>query len=176
MNFFTADQHFGHENIVRYCGRPFKNAHQMDKVLIERYNAVVAPTDTCYFLGDFSMSGNPEVIEKYVRKLNGTKILILGNHDRLKPFTYVDIGFQSVHTAVDVLLSSLVYIKTEVRCVHDPAPACSTRYHRHWLVGHVHGLFKNLDRGRVTNVGVDVWDFTPVSQDQLYDYWKELLS
>jgi calcineurin-like phosphoesterase family protein len=170
MNFFTADTHFGHENIVKYCGRPFKNAHQMDKTIIERYNAVVGPTDTCYFLGDFSMSGNPEVIERYVKKLNGKKILVLGNHDRLKPFTYVDLGFASVHTS---LIMTLLH---RVICVHDPAPACDAHYSHRWLVGHVHGLFKDLDRGRVTNVGVDVWGFFPVSEEQLEEYWRERLS
>jgi calcineurin-like phosphoesterase family protein len=166
MIYFTADTHFGHENIVRYCGRPFKNAHQMDKAITENYNAIVKPEDTCYFLGDFTMSANTEQIHRWLNALNGKKVLVLGNHDRLKPFTYVELGFQSVHTSL-----TLGY----ARCVHDPAPACGTNLPYRWLVGHVHGLFKHLDAGRVTNVGVDVWDFFPVSEDQLQAYWKEIL-
>jgi len=171
MNFFTADTHFGHENIVRYCGRPFKNADRMDKTVIENYNAVVKKDDTCYFLGDFTMSANGEQIARWLAKLNGKKILILGNHDRLKAPTYVDLGFASVHTSLELDLYG-----DDVVCVHDPAVACTVDRSHRWLVGHVHGLFKHLDAGRVTNVGVDVWDYTPVSQDQLTDYWKEILS
>lgn len=168
MNFFTADTHFGHENIVRYCGRPFRNAHQMDKTIIENYNAVVTKGDTCYFLGDFSMTSNADNIEVWIRKLNGKKILVLGNHDRLKPFAYVDIGFTSVHTTLPMQIGDGI----NVVCVHDPAPACGTDHTHRWLVGHVHTLFKDLDRGRVTNVGVDVWDFSPVSESRILKYWK----
>ena len=166
MNFFTADQHFGHENIVRYCGRPFKSAHRMDRTIIDRYNSVVGVEDTCYILGDFTMSSNPDQVESLVRKLNGRKILVLGNHDRLRPFAYTELGFESVHTSLDIVVSGERAI-----CIHDPAPACATEIKLRWLVGHVHGLFKHLNNCAVTNVGVDVWDFTPVSEEQLASAW-----
>ncbi len=171
MNYFTSDQHFGHENIIKYCGRDtFKNSHQMDKTIIDNYNSVVTPNDTCYILGDFTMTANLDVIESLSRRLNGNKVLILGNHDRLKPFTYVDIGFSSVHTSLKVRLTN----GEEVICIHDPAAACGVAVQNKWLVGHVHNLFKSLDRGRVTNVGVDVFGFLPVSEDGLMLYWDTL--
>jgi calcineurin-like phosphoesterase family protein len=117
------------------------------------------------------MSANPDIIETWVKKLNGKKVLILGNHDRLKPFTYLDLGFTSVHTSLPMKIGM-----QSVVCTHDPAPVCGTDHNHRWLVGHVHGLFKDMDMGRVTNVGVDVWEFTPVSEIQLLEYWKELLA
>jgi len=154
--YFTADQHFGHENIIKYTHRPFKNANNMNNELIRRYNAVVTDEDTVYFIGDVSLSRNVDSIAGWVERLNGSKHLILGNHDALKPFTYVDhIGFWSVHTALRV---------EEFVLCHDPAPSCVDR-ERIWLCGHVHNLFKQINN--VVNVGVDVWDFAPVSIEQI---------
>lgn len=50
---FTADFHFGHSNIIRYCNRPFRNVEEMDRTILERLNASVKVNDILYFLGDF---------------------------------------------------------------------------------------------------------------------------
>jgi calcineurin-like phosphoesterase family protein len=50
--FFTSDTHFGHANIIKYCGRPFASVEEMNRELIARWNAVVGPRDTVYHLGD----------------------------------------------------------------------------------------------------------------------------
>ena len=76
----TSDTHFGHENIIRYSQRPFHNVWEMDECMIERWNAVVKPGDKVYHLGDVWM-GKGEEAYKNLRRLNGKKRLILGNHD-----------------------------------------------------------------------------------------------
>ncbi len=80
MKFFTSDLHLGHANIINYTGRPFKDVPHMNEVLINNFNAVVFPEDTTYFVGDIVMGPRKENL-KLVSRLNGTKILILGNHD-----------------------------------------------------------------------------------------------
>jgi calcineurin-like phosphoesterase family protein len=80
----TSDTHFGHENIIMYCGRPFANAEIMDEVLIENWNSVVKPGDKVYHLGDVYMGHKRENISRILSKLNGKKRLILGNHDNGK--------------------------------------------------------------------------------------------
>ena len=43
--FFTADQHFSHANIIKYCNRPFDNVREMDSEIIKRHNSVVTDKD-----------------------------------------------------------------------------------------------------------------------------------
>ena len=52
---FSADLHFGHANIIRYCDRPFADVDEMNWRLVRRWNATVAPTDEVWVLGDVAM-------------------------------------------------------------------------------------------------------------------------
>ena len=157
MIWFTADWHLDHANILVYePERPWTIISKMNGGLINRYNSKVQKDDTAYFLGDLSLKG-PEQWPFYtrlLRNLNGHKHLILGNHDKMNPFLYVECGFESVHTALEV---------EEFILVHDPAVSVVNK-NRKWLVGHIHSLFKH--QKNCLNVGVDVWDYFPVSINQ----------
>lgn len=76
-----SDTHFGHENIIQYCRRPFANAEIMDENLVENWNSVVKENDIVYHLGDvyFGVNGRDAL-----PKLKGRKRLVLGNHDEGK--------------------------------------------------------------------------------------------
>ena len=56
MTYFTSDQHFGHYNIIRLCGRPFKTQEEMDEILLSKWNAKVKDNDTVFILGDLFFS------------------------------------------------------------------------------------------------------------------------
>lgn len=176
MEWFWADPHLDHGAIINYCDRPFKMVKEMNRALIKNYQDRVSPDDTVYFLGDLSMRG-PENFGYYRKLLSktlpGRKILILGNHDRLNPFAYVEAGFESVHTSLVIY----DWDNNEYVLCHDPAPACGDRRKkpdksRIWICGHVHSLFKTC--GNVINVGVDVWDYRPVDFNEIHDLHKEL--
>ena len=79
--FFTSDHHFGHENIIRFCNRPFKDAREMNEVLIQRWNEKVKPRDEVYHLGDFGLTYK-ENLETILNQLNGKKYLIVGKPRR----------------------------------------------------------------------------------------------
>ena len=79
--FFTADTHFGHKNIIKYCNRPFASLDEMNETLIENWNKVVSLEDTVYILGDFAYCSKTSV-EDFLKRLNGEKHLISGNHER----------------------------------------------------------------------------------------------
>ncbi len=75
--YFTADQHFGHQNIIGYCGRPFHSVGEMNAVLVANWNAVVGPHDTVHVLGDVAM-GRREESMPLIGRLAGHKILYRG--------------------------------------------------------------------------------------------------
>jgi len=79
--FITADHHFNHKNIIKYCNRPFKTVEEMDEFMIKKWNSKVDKNDIVIHLGDFSF-GKKEKIKEIRKRLNGTIILVTGNHDR----------------------------------------------------------------------------------------------
>lgn len=84
MIWISSDHHVDHGNICEYAGRPFSSLEEMNEVLIENHNSVVAPDDIVYFLGDFAMGRIAESLPK-AALFNGRKMLCLGNHDRPHP-------------------------------------------------------------------------------------------
>lgn len=152
MIFLTADFHFGHEHVRIVCKRPFKNVARMDKALVRNFNAVVQDSDKVFILGDLALIGpsRKHWLGDIIRGLNGTKFLILGNHDTLNVWDYVNMGFIGVYTDYEL---------GQYHLVHDPV--AGSREHTGILHGHVHDLWHQ--RGKYFNVGVDVNGFQPVS-------------
>ena len=100
MTFFTSDLHLGHRNIIRLCGRPFASLEEMDETLVRRWNRKVGQDDNVFVVGDlFFRAEDPEGL---LKRLNGRKTLILGNHDRSWTDT-VDLAryFKGVHTMLE---------------------------------------------------------------------------
>lgn len=78
--FFTSDIHFFHTNIIRYCKRPFKTAEEMNEVLVSNWNEKIPQDAEVFVVGDVSF-GKLEETVKIIRRLNGRKHLVIGNHD-----------------------------------------------------------------------------------------------
>lgn len=163
----TSDTHFGHENIIRYCGRPFRNAAGMNLEITRRWNETVEPDDLVYHLGDFAMGGGEhklDVWREYCQALNGTKILVRGNHDRSADFMR-DVGFDDVHDNLIAEVDGRRVWMNHYPPVPDIAgqplhrPPAPGEYDIA-LCGHVHQQWRV--RQNVVNVGVDVWDFRPI--------------
>lgn len=167
--FFTADTHFGHANIIRYSGRPFADAQEMNRELVRRWNAVVGPRDIIYHLGDFAM-GPPSEWSKFCKKLRGHKVLVRGNHDRNADFMR-EIGFDAVHDNIVVEIDGVrVWMNHYPIESHDERdlkrPIAPSAYDVA-LCGHVHRAFEV--RAGVVNVGVDVWNYAPTTLPQILD-------
>lgn len=190
--FYTSDLHFGHANIISYTGRPFTTTDQMNTALVEVWNSTVSAEDTVYVLGDVAL-GKLEESLTHINLLAGRKILIPGNHDScwLGDRRYAK-GEPDVRAARLAKARQLYLDAGFAQVVDDPAPvriggqrvelshfpyrddsrdverhlAYRPTDHGQWLVhGHVHGTWRQ--RGRMINVGVDVWAGVPVSTDQL---------
>ena len=65
MNYYTSDLHFSHENIIKFCNRPYANAEEMNQALKDRWNARVKPEDHVYILGDICVSANGKYLTAY---------------------------------------------------------------------------------------------------------------
>ena len=82
MIYYTSDLHLCHENIIRLCNRPYKTIEEMNEDLINRWNKKVKPNDVVYVLGDFFFKQqDSKYVSSVLKRLNGEKILIKGNHD-----------------------------------------------------------------------------------------------
>lgn len=93
--FVIADTHFAHQNIIRYCNRPFATTEEMDAALIKNWNEMVSNHDVVIHLGDVGL-GSKEYISNIIGKLHGKKILVMGNHDNWSEQFYRDAGFHTV--------------------------------------------------------------------------------
>lgn len=178
---FTADLHLGHQNIIRYCDRPYRSVNEMNADLIARWNDRLAPADTVWVLGDVAM-GQIAANLPLARRLNGTKQLVGGNHDRCweghgaarakaAAQMYRDAGFATVRRSHELELAG-----RHVLLHHFPYEGDSHDEDRNvqwrpvdegdWLLhGHVHTNWRQ--NGRMINVGVDVWDLAPVAEETL---------
>lgn len=174
---FTSDYHMGHRNIIGLCDRPFADIMEMESEIIKRHNAIVGPDDVVYDLGDFAYRCSAEHAVECLRALKGRRTMLWGNHD--KPLR------QAVRRG---LLDDLVGVG-KITFVGDPEPQFQTGLNvvienqrivlahyaqRTWqgsfrgawhLYGHSHG---NLPPFRKSmDVGVDAWDFRPVSFEEI---------
>lgn len=158
MFFFTSDTHFGHDNIIRYCNRPFESVEEMDRVIISNWNKVVGDNDTVYHLGDFSFK-DPY---PYRKSLKGKIVLIQGNHDFKRILGRHITLFESIHD----LLSIRIEHQWIVLCHYALAVWDKSHFGAWHLFGHSHGSFEGTT-GKTLDVGVDSNAFTPVSFEEL---------
>lgn len=122
--FVISDTHFGHTNSWEKFKladgsplRPFSSTEEMDETMIERWNAKVSPQDTVYHLGDVVINKKSLPL---VKRLNGRKILVRGNHDIFNDNDYRDVGFEQllgVRVFVDKFILSHIPLHPE--CVTD---------------------------------------------------------
>ena len=169
--YFTADTHFNHANIIKFCDRPFNDVEQMNETLINNWNGIVSKDDTVFHLGDFCLGGAAEWT-KLLDRLNGKIYLILGNHD----LKNIRQGFIQLFEHVSMQMFITVD-KQKMYLSHYPFLCFEGGYKEVWqLFGHVHTRKNNtgIDAERLQylyptqyDVGVDNNDFKPVSFEEV---------
>jgi calcineurin-like phosphoesterase family protein len=157
--FFTSDTHFGDAYVIVRSRRPFADVRAMDAALVARWNETVGPKDEVWHLGDFARKMPQAALERLLDSLAGRKHLIVGNND--PPETLRLGGWASVHHYAELDIDG----KHLVLC-HYPFRTWNGIYKGAWnLHGHSHGQLKKITRQ--VDVGVDVWDYRPVTLAQL---------
>jgi calcineurin-like phosphoesterase family protein len=169
---FTADQHFGHENIIKFCERPFKDVNHMNEVMVERWNNAVEPGQTVFHLGDFAYRGGVDFVKRTLARLNGNVILIQGNHDHRRTLDF----FRAVHDMAEVTVGD----QRIIMC-HYGMRVWNHSFRGSWhLYGHSHGTLPARQDRKELDIGVDCWNFSPVTfweiEGAMSDHGQEQLS
>jgi calcineurin-like phosphoesterase family protein len=162
--FFTADLHLGHKKLVADGLRPFQSIEEHNETIIERWNKKVNVYDTVYVLGDVVWGREYQILER----LKGNIFIIEGNHDRMNILRKA-----KADRIIEGYLSSylLSYDKKYVWMSHYPHRSWNRSFHGSYhAYGHVHNTLP--DYGLSTDVGVDKWDFTPVSWEEFKAYME----
>lgn len=173
---FVSDTHFTHENLIQYypariaCG----DIDAVDEVMVDNWNRRIAPDDVVYHLGDVAHR-EPWRATRILRRLNGVKRLIVGNHDtkliRDRKFRdewdeiYPLSGESRFTTFAYSIKEIFVGVDNPQRIVlsHFPIWEWNAMHHGAWhLHGHVHGKPTGIP-GKIMDVSVDGNGLAPVS-------------
>ena len=129
---FISDSHFFHNNIIKYCNRPFKSVEEMNMKMIESWNSVVKKNDIVWHLGDFALGPNQKkTIPELVSKLNGRINLVLGNHDHNAVKFYYDAGFHRVYDRKVIINDFVILSHAPLMFNNENCPFFN-------IYGHVH--------------------------------------
>lgn len=188
VDYVTSDTHFSHARISELAARPFASAAEMDSKLIRRWNETVAPTDTVLHLGDVALGPIADSLQ-LTAQLNGRKLLVPGNHDRVSPATqsrraverftplYEQAGWiilpeiiQGTRRGIQILASHYPYAgdtqEADRHTSHRPVDHGTPLLH-----GHTHDR-ENGPVGHQFHVGVDAFGYAPIPFT-LVDAWLD---
>ena len=163
--FLVSDLHLDHADVLEYTDRPFASVGEMNRALLERWNAAVDPDDEVVVVGDFAVPSEPTTVRRWLGQLHGDVVLVAGDHDR---------GAGRTRAVEAVTAHEFDAGGHRFHCVHDPADAPAAW--DGWVVhGHHHDMrpdeypFVDPDAMRV-NVSVELLGYAPVSVDELVVY------
>ena len=184
--FYTSDLHFGHGNIIAFDNRPFHSTEEMERVIVARWNERVAPGDRVYILGDFCWNTGAEW-DRILKKLNGEKHLILGNHDGRRMTASTKKLFAGIYDYKEIDDNGRTVIMS-----HYPMPFYRADYNKntYHLYGHVHVtieedlmqeiramIMRRDKRGfsqnkcQFYNAWCGYYHYAPATLDEIIEFW-----
>lgn len=184
MNYFTSDTHFGHENVIRYCDRPFCNVQEMNLVMLSNIQQSLTDEDDLYFLGDWSMNSKYYCL---IRNIPFRHLyFVLGNHDRAKKLRY-QLEIDKLSNRVTILNDRIIeiagkhfYLTHRPIQASDNMPTLCGHVHEKWTIQKSGSEIREFKRDgevqikhltqSVLNVGVDCHEFFPLSEADIMDY------
>lgn len=179
--FFTSDIHFGHKWLLDFNKRPFNSVEEMDNILIKNWNDTVPIDALIFVLGDIGETDDKRILEIF-SQLNGTKILMRGNHDTIfKHGTLQDI-FTEIHDLLEIeIFDAIEYQYQKIVLCHYPMFDWNNFHEGSWqLFGHIHTRelpeFTTLNTklfAQQYDVGVDGNSFRPISYYEVKNIIKK---
>ena len=169
-NYIISDTHFHHKNIIELCNRPFDNVKEMDEYMINQWNKTVKKHDTIFHLGDFGF-GKSEEIQETISKLNGRKILIMGNHDRRitkNVKKWIEMGFDEVYK-YPILYKKFFWLS------HQPIESLNENMPYINLHGHIHNNI--LEQSCFVNFSVEqkIVNYAPQNLDLFISNFRKII-
>ena len=178
-DFFTADLHLGHKNILIYSpDRPGSSIEEHNEILLENWNSRVGDGDNVYVLGDFFFMCSLEVAQEWLARARGKIHVIYGNHDKLirrerkaeilserfewrKDYHELKIWDEEMDLTQDIILS------------HYPMLVWNKAHHGSFMLhGHCHSTLPDDPGATRIDVGVDAQNYSPISYQEV----KELMT
>nr|DAM76856.1 MAG TPA: metallophosphatase domain protein [Caudoviricetes sp.] len=168
--YFTSDLHLGHDNIIRFCNRPFSSVEEMNDRIIQNYNSIVHKNDLVYILGDLTYKISVKESNNLIQQLKGRKVLIRGNHD----LKYDSSLFEDILDYKEFNQDKVKYV-----LMHYPLMSWNGSYknksihlHGHIHAQYVYNLKNRHDFVLRYDVGVDANNYYPVSLTSIRDFFK----
>lgn len=152
-----SDTHFNHENIIKFCNRPFTDRWHMNEILIQNWNAMVKPQDKVYHLGDVYFGSNEDG-ERVMQRLNGHKRLVLGNHDDPKQ--------HALWKYFDEIMMWRVFTEFKLLLTHVPVHPSTFELNgrrEDWINVHGHIHDNSSPEGNYSCVCVEQTNYHPVN-------------
>ena len=160
--FFIADTHFGDESIIIFENRPFSTSKEMDHAIIHNWNSNVKKEDCVFILGDYSFY-DFQGTKTITQKLNGYKILVLGNHDMgLEIDCWKDAGIDEVYK-YPIIFNKYFILSHEPIYMSKNMPYINVHGHLHHLTYNDTGFF---------NVCLENINYTPINAETVYQKYK----
>lgn len=171
--FVTSDLHWGHRNILTFCpvtrARFQGDINYMNEAMVTEWNDSVTSEDLVYILGDVAFLPAAKATE-YLRRCNGRKVLIRGNHDdKLLENSEFRNCFESIHNYLE-----LTYKNKKIVMFHFPIydhngagrGSIMLHGHRH---GNPHGI-----PGKIKDVGMDATGQIVVELDSVIEELEKI--
>lgn len=170
MVYFISDTHFGHENIIKLCNRPFISVDDMNTYMVDKWRETVSNRDKVYIVGDLFY--RCKSIESILKSLSGEKHLILGNHDK---------SWLSGHEKYFVSISLVDIVPTSrgnVVLCHYPWVSWPNQKRSYMVHGHIHNSVGDafypylISNNHILNASVEVNGYKPCTIEELIENKK----
>lgn len=126
-----GDLHFFGKEMLNIIPRPFSTVEEMNAYMIEAWNAETSPDDIVFVVGDFfdAQYCTKQEMFTILDSLNGTKILIVGNHDKLYLDLYKEYGLTVIE--YPIVKDQFWILSHEPQFVSESAPYANIFAHAH---------------------------------------------
>jgi calcineurin-like phosphoesterase family protein len=140
----------------------------MNETIVKNWNSVIGKNDEVYHLGDVAVGVQPsDPLGELLYSLNGKIYLINGNHERAahrypQRFEWIKDYFELKAHGQHIVM------------FHYAQRVWHKSHRGSWhLYGHSHGDLPEIIGVNAFDVGMDCWNFTPLSFDQIHDRMLE---